>query len=660
MIRIFPPIPILIGILASATLLPAQQIPFLNQYTWDARLFNPASQGADNQGEITAVYRTQFHDLDKSIRPSTYLLHADVSPFLGKKTGLGFQVMGDKTHILKRMQATGFFGYHLVENEKLRFSLGAMASFMNQQFDFDQIRVSDPLDLLYFNGQVDAKRFDGGPGMSLVYQAEGGSAMSLDVAVPQLFSNDVKIAGADASVKQPAVYGLVPHFLANVRFLYQGRDFAVEPNAAFRLLSGDRPLQTGIFDLNLNAYFLKNNLLMVGAGLRTGKGGFHVQLGVAPTPAFRLKFTAEQHSVLGASYEIGLQYVFEKAAAATVAVLPPADNTSDFIARMYEESKRLNMAINVELELIRSRQNQIQGAIERGTDATKRREKGAYASQCAELISQSNREIVQVEQTISELEQRYLQGEKLLQEKQAKAELLPPGAQNGLVATAELRNAALRQLEEIKTIQALLTERCMALQPGTSEMACLRAGDRDCVQDLFAEALAAMSDKPNNLFPLQVATDGPVASVTYRYPDDAEAYVLSPELRRLAEHIVSRMRQLDRQGAESFSLQLVTELQEDQNTLGFAPGLTYSGDLDADLAAYALIDNETGTRTDKQLAPAKDAALSLEELAALKLAALRQYLIGLGVPASLITGTIRYNHSDIIYREETNLILQIK
>ncbi len=43
--------------------LPAQQTAFLNQYSWNPRLFNPANQGGAEGGEIAVAYRSQFQEL---------------------------------------------------------------------------------------------------------------------------------------------------------------------------------------------------------------------------------------------------------------------------------------------------------------------------------------------------------------------------------------------------------------------------------------------------------------------------------------------------------------------------------------------------------------------------------------------------------------------
>lgn len=62
--RAFQYLPILVLLLFGLSSLQAQQTPFLNYYTWNPRLFNPAAQGFNQDGEITAVYRSQFQNLE--------------------------------------------------------------------------------------------------------------------------------------------------------------------------------------------------------------------------------------------------------------------------------------------------------------------------------------------------------------------------------------------------------------------------------------------------------------------------------------------------------------------------------------------------------------------------------------------------------------------
>ncbi|MCK6691084.1 MAG: hypothetical protein L6Q97_03160, partial [Thermoanaerobaculia bacterium] len=113
------------------------------------------------------------------------------------------------------------------------------------------------------------------------------------------------------------------------------------------------------------------------------------------------------------------------------------------------------------------------------------------------------------------------------------------------------------------------------------------------------------------------------------------------------------------QGLRFDGIDLITELQEDESTIDYKPGLLYAGDLENELTNYTLIDNKSGKRADRQLNPDHFTELSLEQIGALKLAALRSYLIKLGIPANRISIAVRFNHPENIYREETRMVVKI-
>ncbi|MFN0016118.1 MAG: PorP/SprF family type IX secretion system membrane protein, partial [Saprospiraceae bacterium] len=257
----------------------AQQTPFLSQYVWNPRLFNPASQGgANGEGQVAVGYRMQFLELEASARPNTYLLHADLSGVLPEKIGLALQILGDKTHILSHTSVGGFFGYHLIRQPRLRFSLGATASVRFQRFDFTNKRIADAADLANFGSEISNTRFDGGPGLAFEYRTKNGSILALDAAAAQLFTDEIPISTSNST--DATVYATVPHLLANLRFRYQFSGFALEPAVTLRAISGERRQTAGMFDLNLNAHFLENDLLSAGVGYRTDQGGPHIQIGV--------------------------------------------------------------------------------------------------------------------------------------------------------------------------------------------------------------------------------------------------------------------------------------------------------------------------------------------------------------------------------------------
>ncbi|TNE59245.1 MAG: type IX secretion system membrane protein PorP/SprF [Bacteroidetes bacterium] len=664
--RTFQYLPIFAAFCFLTTTLGAQQIPFLNHYTWNSRLFNPASQGADQMGYITAVYRSQFQEIEDSQRPNTYLIHADFSPLVNERIGLGVQVLGDKVHVINRFQLSGFFGYHLITQDQLRLSLGAAASLVTQNFNFEGVRVSDVLDLAVFSDQTASTQFDGGPGVSLEYRPSGSLTLLVDAAATQLFSSDIEIRDKQNTGTNGAVYDLIPHLLINSRIRYQGNAFVLEPNIAFRALTGERSLDAGKLDFNLNVFFLKENRVMVGAGYRTGQGGVHFQLGVSPASSIRLIASAELHSALGTSYEVGASYAFGKQVPAPLSEPPepapviPVPAQGDLLATEYQNIQDLIQATKPDLLALNTLYDNISTNINTARAVHSRRLQLQATDSCSSKLSGSSLTLATIQQSISGIDLQRIQAERKVQNVTSQGGLLSEETLTTLKAIKEVCAALNGEQQDLLTRQQALQEQCTNLRPNYSERACIVSGDQECVTELFQQALETVSAKPAEMFPLQALVMPGRAAITYHYPDDKESYLPGGALTGLADHVVRRINQAEQQGLTFDYISLATELQEDQNTLAFRLGMEYNGELGDTQVSYSLTDNLSNTPADQNLAIAKGSAMTLESLAVLKLAALKQHLESRGVPANKINLQVRYNHESNIYREESKIILHLK
>lgn len=655
----FQYVPILVLLLAFQTPVQSQQIPFLNHYTWNPRLFNPASQGADGNGEITAIYRSQFQNLEAADRPNTYLIHADLSPWMPKRIGIAAQVMGDKAHLISRFQFSGFFGYHLLQGSHLRFSLGAAASVLTQNIDFDGRRISDILDLSVFNGQVNNSQFDGGPGLELEYHTENGSFFALDLAATQLFSSDIRIDGTPNNTRNGALYDMLPHFLANARVRIQGKGFAIEPTAAFRALGGDRPLKSGVFDLNLNAYFLNNNRLMVGAGMRSNKGGVHFQLGIMPTTAIRLLASAELHPALGPSYEFGASYTFGRASqnrnAPVISTTPP----EDLLEGASQEIQALATALEEEFPPLKNEQRTVRTEMEAAA-LQNRKQQTEAADACTIKLAEIGQKLDRMRQTAQALDVKRLQAEQIVRSATRQGGISAPSTIQTLKAIQERNLIVLGSLQELMNEQQILLRQCTELQPETSVAACVQNGDYDCIKELFGTELEALTGRPATMYPLRIFAATGSAAITYHFPNDEEVYLLSAEQQTLAAHLVKQVRAMQAESLVLDKIALVSELQEDRGTLGYRLALQYAAELGETPILYTLVDNESGIAEPQNMLIGTGSRISLESLAVLKLSAWKKYLVEQGLPSEKISLELRYNHTANIYREETKVVLRFQ
>lgn len=659
--RAFRYLPIFVLFSFGPSSLPAQQTPFLNYYTWNPRLFNPAAQGFNQNGEITAVYRSQFQNLEAADRPNTYLFHADLSPWFNDRIGLAAQVMGDKAHILSRFQFSGFFGYHLIHNERLRLSLGAAVGVLNQNFDFEGLRLSDVLDLSVFYGQAQTTQFDGGPGLAFEYRMAQGSFFALDVAAAQLFSSDIPIEGANAAQKG-GLYDMIPHVLANLRFRYVADGFSVEPNVAFRALSGARTLKHGKFDLNLNAYFLKENRLMVGGGFRTDQAGYHFQLGISPTTYLRLIASAELHNTLGTSYEFGASYTFNNPSKTPQPVAPGIDPSVsiNILEKPEQEVQDLARQFDQQTAVFRTHQNAGTESITAGSASADRNQKEIAADSCTNQLSRASQSLEVLRQLAASIDVKRLQAEQQVRNATNQGASISAASLASLQAIKAQSAAVNSTLETLSSAQNRLVQQCEALRPPVNEYSCIRDGDARCVNDLFTDALNAVPDKPADLYPIRTFVLPGAAAITYHFPDDAESYLLPPDQVALADHLVARIRQLESQGVSLDRIALSTELQEDQYTLGYRLNNSYGGELGKSPAIYSLVNNENGETTNQTLTILPGNPITLEALGVLKLLALKKQLVAGGISPDKISLEIRYNHTTNIYREETKMVLRLR
>lgn len=656
----FQYLPIFIAFLSFNTLVQGQQIPFLNHYTWNPRLFNPAGQGLDNTGEITAVYRSQFQSLDAADRPNTYLFHADLSPWLPERIGLAAQVIGDKAHLISRFQFSGLFGYHLLRGPKLRFSLGAAASVLTQNIDFDGLRLSDILDLSVFEGQVNNTQFDGGPGLALEYHTPSGSFFALDMAATQLFTSDVRINGVPNNTRKGAIYDMVPHYLANARIHLKGNGFAIEPTLAFRALGGQRPLKTGVFDLNLNSYFLKDNRLMLGAGMRTNQGGWHFQLGIKPTNTLCILASAELHTALGTSYEFGASYTFGKSVTPSAPSLSNLPTYENLLVEISQQVNTLSATLTSEADSLQKEQVATREAMVGAAATGNRKQQLIGADDCIVQLARNGSKLERIQQMAQSLEVLRLQAEQVVRRATSQGAMGDPATLQTLKTIQEHSLNVQERIQGLVKVRQELLRQCANLRPETSVAACLRSGDVSCMEEILNTELAAVQDRPGNMYPLRVFTASNAAVITYHFPNDEERYLLNKEQQALARHLVQEVRNLQGEGVTLDKILLVSELQEDRSTLDYRLSLQYSGELDSLPIPYSLVDGETGTTENQQLLISTGSRVSLESLSVLKLSAWRKFLTEQGIPANRIALEVRYNYASNIYREETKMILQVR
>ena len=182
----------------------------------------------------------------------------------------------------------------------------------------------------------------------------------------------------------------------------------------------------------------------------------------------------------------------------------------------------------------------------------------------------------------------------------------------------------------------------------------------DCTRELFSQKLNALVGKPAKMSPIKTIYQDKNMILEYRYPDDADNFKLSPEMKTLVNHLSEQITQLEKQGVKLTGLELVTELQEDENTLDYETDVVYEGSLGDVLKSNFTLSDNLGGNSSKTLTIRNKEKLTIEKLGVLKLEALRTYMTQKGIPANLISLYVRYNYVDNTFREETLIYLKVR
>jgi len=291
----------------------AQQIPFMNTYLDGPGAFNPAAQGGVNLPNVGIAYRSQFSNLPKESRPTTFLLSADLSPFLStisQRIGAGFSLLQDNVGFVKYTGFNAFFAYHLFPPKQgnISLSFGISAGLNAYQFDFTDKKVKDSFDPTLIQTVEDRKSgFNAGPGLQLQYQFSKMNALQLDAVLNQLFSTNPAWESKGNPSKE-IYYDTRPAFTGIVRFRsVQGNGLIIEPVFVYRKTFGEKKNPSGL-DGWLRVHFLEGERLTLGLGIRTGSGGVLFGSGFVVNESLKLNVSYERHNALGNTFEFGARY----------------------------------------------------------------------------------------------------------------------------------------------------------------------------------------------------------------------------------------------------------------------------------------------------------------------------------------------------------------
>lgn len=643
----------------SAISLAGQQMPWFSAYSFQPKLLNPAAQGGPSGGGASVAYRSQFSDLPAESRPVTYLLHVDVSPFISERIGLGVLAMQDEAHLAKRTNVTGFFSYHLFPKENdFHLSLGVMAGILNQSMDLSTATVNNPFDLALMQANESKMQFDGGFGLQARI-----AGLQLDVTLPQLFTSDLEYTPDDAA--RNIRYDIFPHLLTSLRYRWQGEGFAIEPNVVYREIFGKK-LKSANFDFGLRGYFLDNDMLMVGGSYRMDEGGLQFSAGVKPISRMLIFGAYETHSSLGSTFEAGLQYTFggerveptDKIATPTVAPAPnpappsapvPAPPAQKVMSEKEAKNKLSQYKTTAEtgqqkvtekvriarekIELARYSLNEAKNTNDRQVQQSRLANADKYFPEIEGLLAEIGIESKKVQEAKTDAEALAEQVKKVRKSKDLVA---IRSAYDKVQQENDLNN----KFKEIKDLRT-------AIKP------LLDVNDPTSIQNYLTVALASLTSKPDEAKILQVTS----TSIEIQYADADEAYKVTAgtgKVKSLADWLGTRIAELKNEGLQFESARLVAELL--YSNVDTRVDAKYAADYGQTFKTPYKLNGK-----DKNSNIKKDATLTLETLAVLKLYDLKRYSVGkIGVPDDKVTLELTAPNSKNEYQQVTRMILNYR
>lgn len=272
----------------------AQQQAMFTQYMFNGLLLNPAYAGSHETVSFTGVGRRQWVGFDGAPDTESFSVHA---PIRKGKIGLGFYFINDRIGVTNEYSYFGSASYRLQLN-KGYLSFGLQFGLLNHRTDFDRLTKNDDDDINLIGSVVDILKPNVGAG--LYYNTE---RFYVGFAVPHILTNDFVSEGGQL------VYDQERHF-----YLTSGAVFDLnhwlkfKPSLLFKAVPG-APVE-----LDLNGNFLLNNVLWVGAGLRS-YDSVHLMTQLQLTNQFAVGYTfdlttTELRRENSGTHEIMLNYRF--------------------------------------------------------------------------------------------------------------------------------------------------------------------------------------------------------------------------------------------------------------------------------------------------------------------------------------------------------------
>jgi type IX secretion system PorP/SprF family membrane protein len=230
----------------------SQQTPQSNVYGYNRFSLNPAYAGEQGCTEVFFSHLNQWSRIEGA--PVTSLLSANTR--LGKKWGIGSNVLIDKLGMLQQVAASGSasYGFTLAKEHKIR--LGITAGYYQFRINPDGAVAFDLNDNIVNGGSQSSSSIN--TEIGFLYQFKGLEASFSSKQVIQTFSN-FAYSGLDG-------YGLRRHFIGLLGYKFSlNSNLSLKPSILYKGINN-------VSQLDINADMTYKNFLQGGLGYRTGVG----------------------------------------------------------------------------------------------------------------------------------------------------------------------------------------------------------------------------------------------------------------------------------------------------------------------------------------------------------------------------------------------------
>ncbi|NVK28519.1 MAG: PorP/SprF family type IX secretion system membrane protein [Flavobacteriia bacterium] len=276
----------------------AQQIPLYSNYFFTPFIYNPAQSGIDGVTEASLLHRRQWSGIEGGPETSALTVNGALNR---EKIGYSVYAYTDRTDIIQRTGVYGAYAYHVQLSKTNTLSFGLAAGYLDNNIDFDKIRVDDEFDpLLYPN--LRRGNFDLNFGVNLNI-----NGFQIGAAVPQLIGAPVEYSD---NYNGPVEYNLIRHFVFNAQYDWeiQGDKRVLSPMVLVRT-APNVPTQ-----IDAGAIFNMKDYGFVGAMFRSDyaiTANIGVHLTEQLTVGYAYDFSTNTYGTsFGTSHEFMLTYRF--------------------------------------------------------------------------------------------------------------------------------------------------------------------------------------------------------------------------------------------------------------------------------------------------------------------------------------------------------------